>query len=200
MGILPGHSSTLNRSARTGMAALVFAVAGCAVQQDGLRLRPPERSPGSQVALETTTTAAGVEAVVGRLRAAGLTVTSASPATGRIAVRASDSSLVDCGTFVQTIDRTSATFEGTAPVAAIFDFNQPGDLMLREAATDSRATIVVAPGVASVAETHRVTLRHRSPRGGVVWSQTETFDRDSAARFADGTVCVSSDRLREIIR
>ena len=138
-----------------------------------------------------------------RLRAAGMSVLSVNRGAGTIRVASNGDPLVDCGTFTQRLDNRVAQFPGSAPGAVIFAFDQPGDILLREARVRSTATIRISGGTtttATIAERHAVTLSHTSPATGrTLWRESFEFTGTESARFADGTTCSSSGALRAIV-
>ncbi len=130
-------------------------------------------------------------------------VLSVNSAAGTIRLATEGAALVDCGTFTQRIDGRVAEFPGSAPNAVIFAFDQPGDILVREARIRSTATIRIAGGGATsavIAESHAVTLSQVSPASGrTLWRETIEFTDTGTARFADGTTCRSSGALRGIV-
>lgn len=172
---------------------------------DGLRLdfTRPEPPADVSVSLGGASASAAANAVSDRLRAAGMNVTSVNATTGTVLAWSDDSALVNCGEVTQTLDGNRATFPGNAPTAVVFAFGQPGDIVLREVATETWIEIGIVPGAGSTAvvgEVHKVTIRHLSAdRSQTVWSQTESFDGRSVATFSDGTSCTSSGAVRGLL-
>jgi hypothetical protein len=185
-------------------AISLLALAGCVIIPIGsgnLIYRPPTGTAAMRAPLEAPTTAGATRLAAERMRAGGLRVTSVSTGAGRISARATDGSLVDCGTFIQTARGNTARFPGSAPLAVVFSNSHLGGLYRREARVDSRVTVTAAPGAAAIAERHEVTLRRRSADGKtLLGSESRSFTGTSRARFSDGTVCVSSGRVADLLR
>jgi hypothetical protein len=154
------------------------------------------------VSLGTQAPGDAVAAVAARLSFAGLDV-SVNSGAGTIRVATNVDALVDCGTFTQRIDGRVAEFPGSAPSAVIFAFDQPGDILVREARVRSTATISIAGGdttTATISESHAVTLSQTSPASGrTLWRESLEFTGTASASFADGTRCRSSGALRGIV-
>ncbi|GAA0310368.1 hypothetical protein [Rhodovulum strictum] len=183
--------------------ALCAGLAACvpATREGPLGYVPPAAGGVALVAQDAPDRAAATRNAAARLRAGGLNVTSVQPGSGRISARATDASLVDCGSMVQRAHGNSARFAATAPLAILFSDSQPGGMFRREAQVDSRAEVTVRADGMAIAERHRVTLRQVSADGArVLWTQTRTFTETTDARFEDGTICVSSGRVGALLR
>jgi hypothetical protein len=185
-------------------AAALGLVGACDVRSGGpLSYTGPDAPGTGPVSLGTQPPGDAVTAVTARLRAAGLDVLSVDPDAGTIRVGTGSDALVDCGTLTQRIDGRVAEIPGTAPSAVLFAFDQPGDILVREARVRSTATIRIASGgttTATIAEAHAVTLSQSSPATGrTLWRESLEFTGTASARFADGTRCTSSGALRGIV-
>ncbi|TCO72041.1 hypothetical protein [Rhodovulum euryhalinum] len=182
---------------------LAFGLSACAMGPGDGRLGyvAPRASDTSGVGIEAQSPAEAARLVAERLRAGGLTVTSVRPASGRVAARASDASLVDCGSFLQRAYGNTSRFAATAPLAVVFADDQPGGMVRREARVASRVHLSTGDGSVRIAERHRVTLRQLSADGGrVLWSETRDFTESGPVRFSDGTTCLSSGRVAALLR
>jgi hypothetical protein len=206
-GRILGAKATLRpgRGMRLRAPAIAFlALTGCVIIPIGsgnLIYRPPTGTAAMRAPLEAPTTAGATRLAAERMRAGGLKVTSISTASGRISARASDGSLVDCGTFTQTAHGNTARFPASAPLAVIFSNSHLGGFYRREARVESRVTVTAAPGSAVIAERHEVTLRRRSADGKtLLGSESRSFTGTSRAKFSDGTICMSSGRVADLLR
>lgn len=184
--------------------AALGLLAACDVRTGGLlSYMPPNTPPAGAASLGSLPTGEAVAMAAARLRAAGIRVLSVNRGTGTIRVSGNADQLVDCGTYTQRLDNRLARFPGSVRSAVLFAFDQPGDILVREARVRSTATIRIAGGTtatATVAEAHVVTLSHTSPATGrTLWRETLNFTDAGSARFADGTTCASSGRLRDIV-
>lgn len=179
-------------------------LAACDIRTGGLLSYMPPGTPDTgAVSLGSQPRGEAVTGVAARLRAAGIDVLSVSRGAGIIRVATTSDRLVDCGTYTQRLDNRAARFPGSARSAALFAFDQPGDILVREARVRSTATIRIAGGAsaaATISESHVVTLSHVSPATGrTLWRERLSFTDTRSARFADGTTCASSGALRDIV-
>lgn len=191
------------RFAALAAASVALGLSACGVvpPEDRLGYRAPTATAVPAVAIGAPTRADAVARAAAALRGGGLTVTATDPARGRVAARARDAGLVDCGTFYQRAFGNVSEFPGAAPLAVVFSDSQPGGVFRREARVDSRVDLAVDAGTARIDERHRVTLRHLSADGKrLLWSETRSVTGAGRAAFADGTVCVSSGRVAALLR
>ena len=179
---------------RLHLIALACAVTACA-PADEVVFRPPTSVSPAPVESDLSP-----EAAAAAIRAAGFSDVALRDGGRTVRVRTATPALVDCGEIVQTFLGETTSFPGNAERAALLAATTTGDILLRGVEVASVADLSLRPeGGYAVAERHEVTMTYNRPSDGAAFRETQVFDRDGSARFADGTSCRASGRLARII-
>ena len=176
-----------------GSALLLSA---CETRNDGAYVTPPEASGASVVQIGVD---ASVERIEAQLVGLGLMITR----KGRSFVEARSTGMADglvtCGTINQYAFGNTTTFDGGAPVSAVYTGFNPPKLTVRELQKSSRVRVDLQGQTAMVSETHDVTVRWQNAQGERIGTIRGSIGLGESAAFPDNTRCATTGLVSRTI-
>lgn len=196
----------MNMNWITNIAALaLLSMSGCSTTTTTTLFDSPPKSLAfsntpqagrvTQINLGAGTSA---RSVASRLKALGFR--SIDTESGVVTAATTNPEFVDCGTISQTAFGNRARFDGTAPLSVIYTDQNTGAFMAREFSVETHVQVRVEGRKAWVTESHDVEIAWVDPNSRRRAKQKITVTTGSLAKFADGTICSTSNRIAKQLR